>query len=417
MTFFRRIRTYGGIASAMLGAAVLASGWLMLLGLFGVKLSIWLRRLGHLPMLPRDPMCLDSQYDFTAFWPAGLLARAHDYTRLYNPAAFQTWRLAHLCANAERLDWYYPPPTLAPAMLVSTLPFKPALLVWIAGLSLLAALLLRWARLPWSVILCGLLSPAALYCDELAQLGVLAGALLVAALLLADERPRSAGACLALLLVKPQEALLAPVALLAGRNFRAFAAAALLVALLLAASVLLLGWPAYAAYFRWAPAAGRAVLEYPAGPHSHQNYGVSVFWMLRSFGAGLGTAYAAQLVASVAAVATVWWLWRQPAVEKLDRMALTVFLSLLATPYGYAHDMVAYSLALAALAQRRCWRIGVLDAVLWLWPPLSGVFAADTGLIVTPFIVAVAAGRAWLALAPRRRRWRGSTGIAGLALD
>ena len=150
-------------------------------------------------------------------------------------------------------------------MLVSHLPFKRALLVWIAVRTVLAALLLRWARLPWSVILCGLLSPAALYCDELAQLGVIAGALLMAGLLLADANPRGAGTCFALLLVKPREAPLAPVALPAGRHWRAFGTAALLVALLLAASVPLLNWPAYAAYFRWAPTAGRLVLEWPAG--------------------------------------------------------------------------------------------------------------------------------------------------------
>ena len=100
-------------------------------------------------------------------------------------------------------------------MLVSHLPFKAALLVWIAALTLLAALVLCWRGYLGASSSAVLPSPAAIYCNELAQLGVIASALLVAGLMLADENPGRAGACFALLLVKPQEVLLAPVAVLA----------------------------------------------------------------------------------------------------------------------------------------------------------------------------------------------------------
>ncbi len=362
-------------------------------------------------MLPHDLMCSDSQYDFTAFWPAGVLARLHDYSLIYDPAAFLAWRQAHLCVNALRLDWYYPPPNLLPVMLVSLLPFKPALLVWIAFLTMLSALMLRLARLPWSVIGCGLLSPAALYCDELAQLGILAGALLVAGLMLTDKNPISASVSFALLLFKPQEALLVPVAVLAQRNFRVFAGTALLVLLILTVSILVLGRGVYADYWRWAPVSSRAVLDWPAGPKSHQNYGISVFWMMRSFGWGLPASYAIQLIISLICALLVWQLWRprERKADALDRMALTVFLSLLVTPYGYAHDLVGYSVALAALAHRRGWRIDIFDTVFWLWPPLSG--AIDRGVVLTPCIVGLAAIRTWFRVRQNMPRECG-TGIA-----
>jgi hypothetical protein len=109
----------------------------------------------------------------------------------------------------------------------------------------------------------------------------------------------------------------------------------------------------------------------------------------------------------------VWRLWQRPEIDRLDRMALTVFLSLLVTPYGYAHDMVGYSIALAALAHRRGWRINILDALLWLWPTFSGV--VDPGIVLTPGVIALAAARTWFGLLPYQRPAR-RAGIVGMAL-
>ncbi len=76
-------------------------------------------------------------------------------------------------------------------------------------------------------------------------------------------------------------------------------------------------------------------------------------------------------------------------------MALTVCLSLLATPYGFTYDMVAYSLALTMLAEARGWRIDPLDALAWLWPALCPVVVMRTGLLLTPLVVTMVSGRIW----------------------
>jgi len=89
----------------------------------------------------------------------------------------------------------------------------------------------------------------------------------------------------------------------------------------------------------------------------------------------------------------VWWLWWRGWGDLTSRMAVTVFCSLLATPYGYTDDMVGYSVALAALAAGRGWRIDVLDALLFLWPALCPVVFMRTGVLLTPLVVAVAALR------------------------
>jgi hypothetical protein len=157
------------------------------------------------------------------------LARAHQFTTLYQPAAFLAYRHAVFWPQAERVLWFYPPPTLLPSMAISYLPFEAAFFVWVTGLTLATLLLLRWARLSWAVIGLTLLSPALLWNVELGQLGAISNGLVVAGLLMADQAPWVTGIVLGLLVFKPQSGLLAPIALLARWNFRAIAAAALVV--------------------------------------------------------------------------------------------------------------------------------------------------------------------------------------------
>jgi hypothetical protein len=310
---------------------------------------------------------------------------------VYQPDAFLAWRHQLLFAGAQRLDWFYPPPSLLPVLAISYLPFNIAYVVWTIGFIFGAALLLRWAGLSWPVILLGLVSPAALWTIEMGQFEILTGALLVAGLLMAGRSPMQAGGLLGLLMVKPQAALLVPVAMLASRNRRAIAAGVLVVGALLAATTLLFGFGVWRIFLAYGPAASRFTLT---GIMLGIERGVSVFWMARSLGGGLALSYVLQGGAALVAAVLTWQVWRRP-VPVLDRMALTVFLSLLATPYGYTDDMVGWSVALAALAERRGWRIGLLDALFWLWPALCPIVTGATGILFTPVIVALAVLRTW----------------------
>ncbi len=382
------LRNYAGAASLSAGYALIAVIWLPLLLLF---LLIIRFRLAHLlphAALMADPPCPNPECDFSVFWPAGRLARLGDFVSLYTPEKFQLWRQQVLLPSVQRLDWFYPPPSLLPVAAISYLPFNAAYFVWSAGFAAGGALLLRWAGLAWSVVVVGLLSPAALWTVEMGQFEIMSDALLVAGLMSAAGRPATAGAWLGLLVLKPQTGLLGPVALLARGELKALAAFAAVVAGILALTTVLFGMGVWRAYLAHGLATSHMSLSLaqPVG----LKRGVSVFWMLRSFGAGLPVCYAGQGIATLAAICLAWRLWRQPAADQLDRMALTVFLTLLATPFGYVDDMVAWSVALAALAQRRGWRISLPDALLWLWPALCPMVFDATGLLLTPVVVAAA---------------------------
>jgi hypothetical protein len=245
------------------------------------------------------------------------------------------------------------------------------------------------------VIIVGILSPAALHNTELGQLGTICGALLVGGICFSRREPAGAGSLLGALIFKPQAGLLVPAILVGQRNWRALAAFGAVCAVGLLLCQINFGTAAWDAYFVLGRREAASVLNAPFDSLSYFGSGVSVFWMLRSLHFGLAMAYAGQGLCSLAAAALGFWLWRREGLSEVEKTALSVFLSLLATPYGYTDDMVAYSLALALLAEQRRWRIGMLDLLFFLWPVVCQFVSIKTGILLTPLIVFLAVARTW----------------------
>ncbi len=362
---------------------------------FEVFCGKMLPRLGYLTAhraIANDPPCITPECDFSVFWTAGVLARAHEFAEIYQPEKFILVGKMLFFPAAQIETFFYPPLMLLPGVVISYLPFELGFFVWTLVGIVISVLLLRWAALPWGVILVAALSPAALWNLELGQLGTAMAGFLVCGLLLVERAPWLGGATLGILVLKPQYGLLLPVALLARCNWRGVAGCAAVVLALFAGATFFLGGQVWPEYLSKGLAAARTILENPAGS---VQFGVSVFWSARSLGAGLGLSYDLQWLALALAAGGTWFVWRAKTVGNLERVALTVFLSLLATPYGYTDDMVAWSIMLAALAQARGWRIGLLDVLFWLWPILCPVLVMKTGLLITPLIVLLAVARTW----------------------
>ncbi len=383
-----RLKSFSGSVSRFAACFLLFAIWLLDAKYFlGVMSRRALSLLHGAATANTDP-CHSPDCDFSIIWPAGALARIGDFQRLYEPAFFLAWRHAFLFAGAQRLDWIYPPPSLLPAAVISLLPFQAAFFTWIVGLAAAAAFILRWAGLSWRVIAGGLLSPAALYAYEMGQFDVFCGACAVAGLLMTERAPWRAGALLGILIFKPQAGLLAPLAPLLRRNLPAVAGGLAAAALLTAVPSFWFGRAAWHAYFLYGRAASDQIVG--AATPIGANGGLSILWMLRVLGASLSDAYAAQGSATVLAILLVWRIWAMPGFSWLEQMALTVFVSLLAVPYGFVDDMVAYSIALAALAEARDWDINFIDALLFLWPVLCPIVYGRFGVLLTPVAVGLA---------------------------
>ena len=175
------------------------------------------------------------------------------------------------------------------------------------------------------------------------QNGFLTAALLGGGFLILERRPALAGALFALLAFKPQLALVLPVALIAGRHWRALASAAGTLALMTAASLAAFGLESWRAFFHSLAFTREAVIEQGAAGFEKIQ---SVFAAVRLMGGGVSTAYAFQTVSTLGALTALVWLWRSSADMRV-KAAATLAATLLTTPYCLDYDMMALAPAIA----------------------------------------------------------------------
>jgi hypothetical protein len=389
-----RLREYARLAWRMATYGLLLAFWGVVLVAFCAHVG---PRLGYLAGRPigDDLPCHTPECDFSVFWPAGILARAGDFAALYDRGSFATHAAAMLGTSGYIMPFLYPPPMLLFMAGISHLPFEWAAFIWTLGLLAISAALLRLARFSWPVILLGLASPAALNGLQIGQVGVICDSILVAGLALAAARPLTGGALLGLLAAKPQVGLLVPFTFLARRQWRAAAAFAVSVVVFCGLVTAFFGLAPWRAFFAADHSQVQGMLNAPFDPHTYQGWGVSTFWMARSFGLGIGAAKLLQAGIGLAAIAGIF-----AAAKRNNFLEIAICLSLLASPYGFAYGMVAFSLMLAVRAERNGWRIGMLDTLCWLWPGFCLVVSIATGHELTPLIVLLALWRAWRVALP-----------------
>jgi hypothetical protein len=94
------------------------------------------------------------------------------------------------------------------------------------------------------------------------------------------------------------------------------------------------------------------------------------------------------MVLTVVAFVTTYKIWSDDG-DLSRKLASTIFLGLLAMPYGYTYDMIGYAAALALILQQR--GLSPIWVVLWLWPALSRDISVDLRLPVTSLVIFVAA--------------------------
>ena len=337
--------------------------------------------------------------DFINFWSAPRLALLGRVDEVYDAGRFHAFQKEVLGGPIQLYHYSYPPTATLLTLPFALLPYLAGWAAWLLGgwLALAATLRAAWpgGGRGWrDPALYALALPATLVNSLTGQNGAWMTAVLGGGAMLLDRRPGLGGALLGLLAVKPQLALLVPVALVAGRRWRALGAFALVGAGLAAASVALFGLDLWWAYTDRVAALRHRILEDGTGVWE---LFASVFVTVRQLPAPLPAAYAAQAVVALFAAAAVVLAWRRP-VAPASKNVVLVACTLVATPYVQAYDLVV-----AALVPLWLWRgegagaardrlgldaVAVLAVAAPVWG-LAVAFAAGFG--ATGPLVAVAA--------------------------
>jgi hypothetical protein len=330
--------------------------------------------------------------DFSHYWTAASLAlkgepaAVYDYSRL--GAAMEK-----SFAMKIPLVWIYPPVFLLMILPLALFPYLSALAVWL-GVTLSGYLLVmrRLAPHPFTIWL-ALAFPATLQNCIHGQNGFLSAALLGGGLWLLDRNPGISGLLLGLLCYKPQLAALVPVALIAGRRWKALGAMAASISGLIVGSYLILGSAVWSNFFHNLLSSLK-VLD--SGALSG-NVALLLQKMTTMFSAVLlagGGAWAAKVtqgLVALAAVAAVAWAWSREGSAAI-RAAVLVLGILLFTPYEFVYDLTILALPLAWLGWEgytEGWRRGEKTCLFlgWLTPIVAPLLAKATHVQITPLVL------------------------------
>lgn len=292
--------------------------------------------------------------DFSVAWIAGQQALQGETASLYDPAKFIAVQTAVVGPDHRPAsfypNWPYPPIFFLVLAPLAMLPYVAAFLTWeMVTLLGCVGVVYLIVRRPSAIALL-LASPLTAVNFCAGQSGFLTASLVGAAVLALERQPVLAGAFVGCLAVKPQFGLLFPVALVAARQWRAFASAAVTGAVLAGVSVAAFGISPWEAFPRQLLVhAGDYLL------HEHPrliswSYFQTVYGSVRALSGSAVLAWPAQGCATIGVAIIVWLVWRSPVRYALKAATLSAA-TLIATPFAFAYDMAAIAIPVAFLAR------------------------------------------------------------------
>jgi alpha-1,2-mannosyltransferase len=344
------------------------------------------------------PLARPTSTDFVSFYAAGSLADSGRPELAYDQVAHDAAEQGATAAGIEYRFFYYPPVFLLLCAALAHLSYLAAFLVFEAATLALFLIVTReiLAECNWSTIIPVLAFPATFWTLGLGQNAFLTAALFGAGTLCIDRRPILAGFCFGALCYKPHFAVLVPVALLAGRHWRALAASLGSAAALCGLSLIAFGWETWQGF---AAAAAGSDATYASG---RINFGglITPFGGVLLAGGTPNAASMAQVAATLGAGLVVAFVWRRGLSLPL-RGATLAAATLVAVPVALIYDLMLAAVAAAWLVRDPAgiagWERVALAAlfVLSITPPgLAEAWHVPAGPIVALGLLALVAARA-----------------------
>lgn len=292
------------------------------------------------------PLPNPTSTDFVSFYAAGSLANAGTPQLAYDHAAHYAAEERATQPGIVYNFFYYPPVFLLLCAMIARLPYTVAFVVFEAvslGFYLFVMRRILGER-GWAILVPILAFPPVLWTIGLGQNGFLTAGLLGLATLLVDRRPAAAGLLFGALCCKPHFALLVPVALVAGGQWRALTATAIATITLCLLSLALFGGETWHD-FLIAAAGSRSV--YASGRIPFGGF-VTPFGGAMLLGATPIFAGLLQSAATAIAAGGVALVWRRNLPLPI-RAASLISATLVAVPLALFYDLVLAGVAAAWL--------------------------------------------------------------------
>jgi Glycosyltransferase family 87 len=309
-------------------------------------------------------------WDFVVFWSAARVALEHSAAMVFDPELMRAIE-ASVTNWVDVAPWPYPPTFLLVVIPLGLLSFVSAFVLFSAvGLAIyVAALAGIGKRLNRVHFLFAASFPGVGVALAAGQNSLLTVAAAGGALALLQHNGILAGACIAALAVKPQFAVLFPLALVCGRQWKAFVAAAVCALLFVAVTTFILGreaWSAFATHLQ--------VFNHLFVAHGTRHWASmpTVFAAARLLGWSIAAAYALQTLIAIPAISATAYLWWKKARCELRASALVIS-TLLVQPYFMYYDLawlvlpIAFLMRDAKSAKLSRWEWTVIGAA-WLTP-------------------------------------------------
>lgn len=282
----------------------------------------------------------DSQASL-AYTDGRILANIMDKNFGVFPDTSGTWQ-----PSGVTWRYFYPPPSLLMIKPLASWEFQSSAILFL-GLTFFSLILISYCYAGAMGIVLGVSAPAAWICLWEGQNGLLTATFLGAFLFLLPRFKAASGATLALLVVKPHLAIAAPFALLAGREKKAFIAAAVMVCILLGVTTLLLGPKIWLDYFEYGLSSAKEMLTtiyHLVGPRLVSLYGT----LMISGKVGVEEAMVLQLLLGFVVVACTAWVFMRTTDRDLRAAALALS-AVMISPMAYDYDLPITLLAVLAL--------------------------------------------------------------------
>jgi hypothetical protein len=272
--------------------------------------------------------------DFLSFWGAAQMALTSKPWLAYDNAALHALQsTVATFGGPGEMTFPYPPAYLLLVAPFGLLSFPAGMIAW--SLCTAAFFLFAARRLMPRSGWLALAFPAAFATAAIGQNGFVTAGIFMAGLALLERRPFMAGLVLGCLVLKPQLALLLPLALLAGRQWRPIAGAATSVIGILLLGLAVFGAATTDAWIHQLPLYGRIGRDGLVGWSKL----ASVYAAGRQAGLEAGPALMLHLSVLTAAAIAVWRIWRSEARDGAKVAILSATVPL-ASPYIFYYDQL-----------------------------------------------------------------------------